>query len=193
VILAGWHEAARHGSARPSPDDPVALHATTHGRTRPGRPDEVHITALHLDPFAQLTLALMRLHFQTFSAPETQGWLMALRLVTTHVGPGKAATLCYDLVALVQSLRSARTSPFAFNPETCASCRFWLTPEERRLMEMLEALRHGQAGRTRAVVQMLCDGARSDDLIAMAEIYLLRHAQELPDPARPAPTKTLGD
>jgi len=153
----------------------------------------VPVKALSPDPFAQLTLALMRLHFQTFAAPETQGWLMALRLATAHVGPRAAGPLCYDLVALVQALRSARMSPFAFNPEGCACCRVWLTPDERRLMDVLDSLRKGRTGRARAAVQMLCNGARGDDLIAMAELYLRRHAPEFTHPVGPAPAKTQGD
>lgn len=158
-----------------------------HGATRPGRPAEVHVSTLAPDSFASMTLALMRWHFQTFAAPETQGWLMALRCATTHVGPRAAGPLCYDLVALVQALRSARSSPFNFNPEGCACCRVWLTPEERRLMELLEALRHNQTGRAKALVQMLCDGAPDADFLAIAEVYLRRHAPALSHPANTGP------
>jgi len=171
------------GSATPRPGPPPEPQADGHGRTRPGKPDEVPLDSVAPDLFARLTLALLRLHFQTFAAPETQGWLTALRLATTNVGPRAAGPLCYDLIALVQVLRSTRQSMFRFNPEGCACCRVWLTPEERLLMQMLGHLRHGRTGRARTVAQLLCDGTPADDLIAMAEIYLRRHA---PDPA-PAP------
>lgn len=182
----------RNGSAVPRRNDATTPHAM-HVPTRPGRPDEVHISALSLDPFAELTLALMRLHFQTFAAPETQGWLAALRLATTHVGPRAAGQLCYDLVALVQALREARTSTFAFNADGCACCCVWLTPEERRLMELLDTLRHRQIGRARVVVQMLCDGAQGDHLTAMAETYLHRHAPEFTQPGVTMPTRPQED
>jgi hypothetical protein len=171
------------GSATPRPAPLPEPHADGHGRSRPGKSDEVPLDSLTPDLFARLTLALMRLHFQTFAAPDSQGWLTALRCATTHVGPRAAGPLCYDLVALVQVLRSTRQSMFRFNPDGCACCRVWLTPEERLLMEMLDHLRHGRTGRACTVAQLLCDGTPADDLIAMAEIYLRRHA---PDPA-PAP------
>lgn len=180
---------------RPTPDGPVAGTRGPHHRhdhRRPGRPDEVHQDSLNLDPFARLTLALMRWHFQTFAAPETQGWLMALRCATTHVGPQAAGPLCYDIVALVQALRSARASCFRFNPEGCACCRVWLMPEERQLMELLDALRHGRTGRAQALVQMLCDGVPNEELIAVAQAYLNRHAPDFPPTAGAQPVQTQG-
>lgn len=160
------------------------------GPARRGLPGEAHLSTLAPDPFARLTLALMRFHFQTFTTPETQGWLLALGFATTHVGSRAAGPLCYDLVALVQALRAARSSGFAFNSEGCACCRVWLTPEERRLMELIDALRQSQIGRARTLVQMLCDGVPSDDLMAMAEIYLRRHAPEFTHSIGTAPAKT---
>lgn len=141
-----------------------------------GRPGEQPLAELGLGPFAELTLALMRLHFQTFADPGSQGWLRALHLATERVGPRAAGALCYDLVALVQALRTARVSAFRFNPETCACCRTWATPEERQLMELLAALRAGRTGSARALVQILCDGRPDEDLLTMADLYLTRHA-----------------
>lgn len=179
-----------HDSARRASSGHAAAPQIPHNSVRP---DEVHVTALPLDAFARLTLALMRLQFQTFAVPETHGWLMALRRATTHVGPRAAGGLCYDLVALVQALRLSRASPFAFNPDGCTNCRVWLTPDERRMMELLDALRNGRTGRARAVAQMLCDGATGDDLIAMAESYLRHNAPAFTYPNGPAPAKTQGD
>ncbi|MCC6001579.1 MAG: hypothetical protein JJU19_12045 [Pararhodobacter sp.] len=152
----------------------------------------MHVSVMAPDPFSRLTLGLMRWHFQTFAAPDTQGWLMALRLATAHVGPRAAGALCYDVVALVQVLRSARASPFRFNPEGCALCRNWLTPDERRLLDLLDALRHGQTGRAKAVAQMLCDGVPSDDLLALGGIYLRRHAPDCTQPRAPAAPSSKG-
>lgn len=171
---------ATHGSATPQPGPRSDAHPASHGSGRTGKADEVALDSLNPDPFARLTLALMRLHFQTFAAPDTQGWLAALRLATTHVSPREAGPLCYDLVVLIQALRAARSSPFRFNPDGCACCRVWLTPEERLLMEVLAALRQGRRGRAQTLVQLLCDGAPNDDLVAMAEIYIRRHT---PPPA----------
>lgn len=140
------------------------------------RPGERAVADLGLDPFAELTLALARLHFQTFADPASQGWLAALHLATARVGPRAAGALCYDLVALVQALRSARASAFRFNPEPCACCRAWATPEERQLMDLLAALRAGRTGLARTLVQLLCDGRPDEGVLAMAELYLTRHA-----------------
>lgn len=118
----------------------------------------------------------MRCYFQTFAAPETHGWLIALRIATAHVGPRRAGALCHDVVAVVQALRTARSTPVQFNPESCACCRVWLSPEERRLLDLFAALRDGRTGRARALVQLLCDGAPDDDLLAMVEACL-RHRQ----------------
>lgn len=185
-----WNRRPAQGGATPQP----RLHAepdhAAHGRSRPGKPDEVALDGLNPDLFARLTLALMRWHFQTFAAPDSHGWLTALRCATTHVGPRAAGPLCYDLVALIQALRSTRSSPFRFNPEGCACCRVWLTPEERLLMELIAALRQGQRGRAQTLVQLLCDGAINDDLIAVTEIYLRRHAPELAATAAPTSAPT---
>ncbi len=169
-----WRQVAgrAHGGARP------AHRNATRALTRSGRPDEVPLESLAPDPFARLTLALMRWHFQTFAAPESQGWLTALRLATGQVGPRAAGPLCYDLVALVQALRAARTSSFRYNPEGCDCCRIWLTPEERQLMRLIDALRGGRTGKARTLVQLLCDGSPDRDLIAVAEVHLRRHAPE---------------
>ena len=166
------------GSAAPHwPDARVAPHHHG-GATREGQPDEVHLDSLSLDPFGRLTLALMRFHFQTFAAPETHGWLLALRCATAHVGPRAAGPLCYDIVTLVQTLRSSRNTAFRFNSEGCACCRVWLTTEERQMMELVQALRQGRTGRVRAVVQMLCEGAQGEQLIAATEQYLHHHAPQ---------------
>ncbi|MGY6696524.1 MAG: hypothetical protein ACXIUW_10955 [Roseinatronobacter sp.] len=168
------------GSAAPQwPEARVAPHRHG-GATRAGQPDEVHLESLNLDPFDRLTLALMRFHFQTFAAPETHGWLLALRCATAHVGPRAAGPLCYDIVALVQTLRSSRSTAFRFNSEGCACCRVWLTPEERQMMELVQALRQRRTGRARAVVQMLCGGAHGEQLITAIEQYLHQHAPEAP-------------
>lgn len=164
-----------------------------HGHIRSGRPDEVHLDSLAPDRFARMTLTLMRLHFQTFAAPQSQGWLMALRHASAFVGPRAAGALCFDIVALVQALRSARRAPFRFNTEDCACCRVWLTPEERRLMALLDALRHGQTGRARTLGQMLCDGTPDDDLLAVGEVYLRRHAPEISNPADMVSAQATGE
>jgi hypothetical protein len=150
-----------------------------HGPSRSPRPDEIAVDDLAPDPFARLTLALLRWHFQTFAAPECQGWLVALRLATTHVGPEAAGPLCYDLVAVVQTLRSSRTTPIAFNSESCPCCRVWLTAEERQIMQMLAALRGDLHGRARTLAQLLCDGTPDSNLLPVAEAYLRRNALDL--------------
>lgn len=174
------------GSARPLPqaDPPPAAHP---GAPRAGRPDEVPLADLAPDRFARLTLALLRHHFQTFAAPESHGWLSALRTAAAQVGPDAAGGLCHDVVVLVQALRGARRAPFHFNPEGCACCRDWLTAEERQLMELLEALRRGQTGRARMLVQLLCDGVPDDDLLLAAAAFLRRHAPGAGAAARAAP------
>lgn len=156
---------AQHGSARPE----------HHGPHRAPRAGEVAAATVVPDPDAQLVLSLMRWHFQTFASPDSQGWLMAMRVASAHVGPDRAGRLCYDIVALIQTLRCARQTTFAFNGEACACCRVWLTPDERRVMELLDALRAGQVGRARAITQMLCDGICNEDLLLCAERFVQRH------------------
>ncbi len=166
------------GSAAPHWSDLHGAQNHHAGTMRHGQPDEVHLDSLILDPFGRLTLALMRFHFQTFAAPETHGWLLALRCATAHVGPRAAGPLCYDIATLVQTLRSSRSTAFRFNSEGCACCRVWLTTEERQMMELVQALRQGRTGRARAVVQMLCEGAQGEQLIAATEQYLHQHAPQ---------------
>ncbi|MGY6697697.1 MAG: hypothetical protein ACXIUW_16955 [Roseinatronobacter sp.] len=82
-----------------------------------GSAHEVHLDSQNLDQFGRLTLALIRFNFQKFAAPETHGWLLALRCATAHVGPSAAGPLCYDIATLVQTLRSSRSTAFRFNSE----------------------------------------------------------------------------
>lgn len=155
------------GGARPSFEG-----VAQHGQTRAGRPDEVHLDSLALDPFLRLTLSLLRWHFQTFAEPAGHGWLMALRVAASNVGPARAGALCYDVVALVQILRGVRRSPVSFNSEACACCRVWLTPDERRLIEILVQLRKGNLRHARLPAQLLCDGMINEELLAGCENYL---------------------
>lgn len=174
------HRQKAQGFCSTRPTAPATAPALS-SATRPGRPDEIHLSSLALVPFDHLTLMLMRWHFQTFAQPESHGWLMALRVASAHVGPRAAGALCADLVAVVQVLRTERTSAFRFNPQGCACCREWATPEERRIMDTIGALRDGQLGRARTTVQMLCDGVPSDSFIMAIQSYLSRHD---PKPAR---------
>lgn len=167
-----------HGADPRRPFRPVYDPQTGHGPTRDPRPGEVALQDMNLDPFARLTLVLCRWHFQTFASPESQGWLVALRCATAHVGPDAAGALCYDLLGVVQTLRSSRTTPIAFNTEGCPCCRDWLTPVERQIIQMIDALRHNQQGRARTLAQLLCDGTPDSHLLAVAETYLRRHAPD---------------
>ncbi len=106
------------GSAAPQwPDANEEAHHRHAGPARVGQPDEVHLDSQNLDQFGRLTLALIRFNFQKFVAPETHGWLLALRCATAHVGPSAAGPLCYDIATLVQTLRSSRSTAFRFNSE----------------------------------------------------------------------------
>ena len=147
-----------------------------HMASRAGHPDEVHCDTLSIDPFARLSLALMRLHFLNFAEPDRHGWLMALRVASAHVGPRRAGGLSYDIVAVVQSLRMARKSTVSFNSETCACCRVWLGPDERRLMGLLDAVRHGRMGPARIMTQLLCDGEQDAALLASVADLLTHNA-----------------
>lgn len=173
------------GSARPRIAPPAPPHAAP---TRAGRPGEVAVETLCLDPFARLTLVLLRFHFQTFAQPDSQGWLTALRAATVHVGPRAAGPLCYDLVALVQALRHARRSCFNFNRPDCGCCSGWLTVEERQLMQVLSAVRRGQKGAALTHALLLCEGNAAEDLVAMAEVYARRYAPDGAPPACARPT-----
>ena len=145
-------------------------------RTRPGKPDELRLEDLGADPFDRLTLRLMRWHFQGFADPSSQGWLSALRVATVCLGREKAPLVCYDIVALVEVIRANRQSNFRFNPDGCNDCRQWATPEERRILALMEALRGGRIGLAQTHAQLLCDGKPAPDLARVATIYLQRHA-----------------
>lgn len=147
---------------------------------RPGRPEEWRLDDLDLTPFQHLTLQLCRWHFHAFHVPDSQGWLTALQVATGVVGPAQAGALCYDVVALVEALRAVRRSTFRFNPEACAGCRRWITPDERRLLALLGAVARGQEGRAQTEAQLLCDGSPNPDLVAVARCYAARHAASVP-------------
>lgn len=147
---------------------------------RPGRPEEWALDDLALPPFQHLVLQLCRWHFHAFTLPESQGWLNALRLAGSVVGPVRAGALCYDVVALVEALRRTRRSVFQFNPEACAGCRHWTTADERRLLGLLEAVERGQTGRAQTCAQLLSDGYLNPDLVDATRHVTSRHAAALP-------------
>jgi len=172
------------GSARPQ-----FAYQRAHGPSREGRPDEVHLDDLGLERFERLTLALLRWHFQNFAQPDSHGWLMAMRVAAAHVGSRQAGVLCYDIVTVVQSLRMARKTPVSFNPEGCTCCRIWLTPDERRLVALLKALRKGQQGQAQVIAQVLCDGVPDAPLLASMQVLLTHHAQLDPLSHQPKDTR----
>lgn len=170
------HERPRvQGSARPQ-----FPRRRSHVPSREGRPDEIHLDDLRLDPFERLTLALLRWHFQNLAQPDSHGWLMAMRVAAAHVGSRQAGVLCYDIVGALQSLRMARKTPVSFNPEGCGCCRVWVTPDERRLVELLKALRKGQQGQAQIIAQVLCDGVPDTPLLASMQVLLTHHAPSDP-------------
>lgn len=151
-------------------------HSAAYGPARAGKPDEVHLDHLAPDRFARLTLALLRWYFTNFAQPDSHGWLTALRVATAQVGSRQAGVLCYDVAVVVQALRMARTTPVSFNSEACACCRVWLAPDERRLLELLTALRNGQHGQARIISQLLCDGVPDAALLSSMQVLLTHHA-----------------
>ncbi len=141
------------------------------GACRPGRPGKGHPDRSSPAAGARLTPAPLRLHDQARVAPGRRGWLTALRRATAQVGPHATGPLRYDLVAMIEALRSTGRSPFRFNPEDCPRFRVGPIPGERQAMEFLGAVRGTQTGRTRAQAEMPCDGNPAEDPIALARAY----------------------
>jgi hypothetical protein len=100
-----------------------------------------------------------------------------MRVAAANLGPDRAGRLCHDVVTLIQTLRVSRATTFSFNSEGCACCRIWLTPDERRLMELLDAMHKNLDGRARTITQFLCDGVCNEDLMIAARYFVTRHMQ----------------
>jgi hypothetical protein len=139
------------------------------------RAGEARIEDLDLDRFAHLTLALLRSYCQTFAAPPSQGWLQAIEIATRHAGSDRAPSLCYDLLAVIQALRSSRRSVFTFSNPDCPCCRPIVAAEERQLLAMLEALRRGHRGQAATHALLVCEGQSAERLLEAASRYLQRH------------------
>lgn len=156
---------------------------------RPLRPGESRLCDADYDPFARLSLDLMRYHFQTFAVPHSQGWLRALIRATAVVGPQAAGPLCYDVVTVIQTLRVQRSSVFCYSNPDCALCCTVLTSDERRMTDVLEGIRARMPGRAQAAAMILCEAGDADLLVAAIQVYVTRHAGPLAE--RDATTSAL--
>jgi hypothetical protein len=123
------------------------------------------VADLGLDGFEQTALAIMRHFFASFAHPACQGWLRAARVAETCFEAHAAGGRLLELLGVVQAMRLARRTPFAFSNPDCACCAMLLTPAERHLMLALQAARRGQRGVATAQALMLCEGAVTADLL----------------------------
>ncbi|MEJ6404806.1 hypothetical protein [Yoonia sp. 2307UL14-13] len=133
----------------------------THARSCCGRLPEAKETPLaeaHFDDVEKSILAIARYFFQSFAAPQSQGWMAALDLAEATFGDLDGPIIATRLLTTMRAVRYARRSVFSFNCQSCETCAAILTEQERRLIAALQAIRGGQIGRAQTELLMLCEG-----------------------------------
>ena len=121
-------------------------------------PKETQLADAQLDDVEKNILAISRFFFQSFAAPQSQGWMAALDLAEATFGDLDGPIIATRLLTAMRAVRYSRVSVFAFNCQTCDTCAGILTEQERRLISALQAIRNGQIGRAQTELLMLCEG-----------------------------------
>ena len=141
----------------------------THARSCCGRspePKEMLLAEADFDDVEKSILAIARYFFQSFAAPQSQGWMAALDLAEATFGDPDGPLIATRLLTTMRAMRYARRSLFSFNCQSCETCAAILTEQERRLITALSAVRNGQIGRAQTELLMLCEGNDITQVIA---------------------------
>lgn len=128
------------------------------------------------DPLERHTMTLARLLFLSFHQPKTQSWKQAFQLSDSLFGKYAGAVLAKAVMDMVDSLRAARTSGFAYCDPFCSKCSPFLTNEERYFLDVLHYVRRGKERDARTQAMLLCEGADTGPFIASVRVFV-RHTE----------------
>lgn len=145
--------------------------------------DMIPVSALALDEFETGLLAIMR-HFMTaFSRPETQAWQTAFAIATERWGIARGPQVAQGLLAVISSMRHARSSDFRYSNPLCAGCREHATDEEAAFCMMIQSMRRDRADQARGPVLALTEGIMDPVLIQSALAFAARFPATAPQSA----------
>lgn len=141
-----------------------------------------------LDRGERAVLTVMRYFFQSFTHPESQGWMDAFQAAFEHFPQEKAANLAVAALSAIQAMRSARCEGFQFSNPDCPSCRKVMSRDERQLLGTLAATRRGHQSRAHSHALILCEGSDTQPFLTatrelsllMAEIMTSRERNTVP-------------
>ncbi|WP_299924499.1 hypothetical protein [uncultured Pelagimonas sp.] len=125
----------------------------------------IRVSDAGLDGDDRDVLKAMRLVFQTFANPASQGWTLGLTVVRGSFAHRDAGEVFHAIVAVIDALRRARKSGFHFTNPDCANCSQYLCDDERLLMGSLTACREGRRSVSHANALLLCEGNDTSALL----------------------------
>ncbi len=130
----------------------------SHPCSAPSHGDDLPLDQAGLDRDEQQILTVMRFFFQSFTHPESQGWMKSFRTAHDHFPQDQAARLAVACLAVIQAMRCTRNAGFRFSNPDCAHCARILSRDERQLLGALAATRRGQRSRAHTHALLLCEG-----------------------------------
>jgi len=130
--------------------------------------------SLGLDAAEHGVLAIARYYCIAFAEPRTEAWRRAIAISLSRFGAEDGPHLAVTVLALMQSRREARQSPFSFNSPTCVHCSCHATPTERALLSVLRAARRGDRRAAWAHAVLLCEGNPAEALVDAATMLASR-------------------
>lgn len=116
-------------------------------------------------------LTIARHYFAQFAAPASQCWIAALSESLRVAGDAGGPSLAFDVLSVVQAMRAARQSCFAFNAAGCPTCSAFVTPVERLLLSVHRMTARGRHEDAQAIAAILCEG--NDPRALLAAMRLL--------------------
>ena len=119
-----------------------------------------------LDPRMICALTVARFFFQSFSAPQLEGWTRALSGAEQMLGSKAGPEFACGVLRMVQAMRCSRKSVFHFSNPDCGHCASTLSGHERLLMHSLWACLKGRPEDAAGLAMLLCEGNDTSDLVA---------------------------
>lgn len=142
-----------------------------HSCARPASAKEIAREEARFDALESALLDIARLYWQTFAAPGSQSWIRALKQAQQQFGPSRGGEVGLMILAVVQAMRTSRSSCFRFNNPDCRFCAAIVSEHERQFMNVFRAVRGGHIGPARTHAMILCEGNNTDAFIASMTVF----------------------
>lgn len=127
---------------------------------------EIPVAEAGFDSLELSVLAISRFYFQSFAIPESQMWMRALEVARDCFGEARGGELGNLVLDMVQAMRLSRRSGFRFSNPGCACCSQILSENERQMMGVFIAVRHGLLSQAHAHAMILCEGNDTVEFLA---------------------------